>query len=268
MVFVSRAVNQVCGLLVKILSAVTRGFRRSFGLSIPSPELVVGSFTRISQLFTLGSALLGGGAAMMGWRARAIAISLTFSTIAVLTVTAGSSFYPYMGQRAQERERLESALLRPMPDSLPGATPIRFPDHAAPMGATIVGTASMYNPYRTKHKSDDVQTASGELYDPAAWTAAIQIDLREQFGGVRYGKNYHPTYALVESDERKAIVKINDIGPLKPGRVIDLNERSMRYFDPTLQLGLISGVKVTLLPGEDWTPGPIAEQLISVAAVK
>src|SRR3974377_1417627 len=144
MVFVSRAVNQVCGLLVKILSAVTRGFRRSFGLSIPSAELVVGSFTRISQLFTLGSALLGGGAAMMGWRARAIAISLTFSTIAVLTVTAGSSFYPYMGQRAQERERLESALLRPMADSLPGATPIRFPDHAAPMGATIVGQASHY----------------------------------------------------------------------------------------------------------------------------
>ena len=103
----------------------------------------------------------------------------------------------------------------------------------------------------------------------AAWTAAIQIDLREQFRGVRYGKNYQPAYALVESSERKVIVKINDVGPLKPGRVIDLNERSMRYFDPTLQLGLISDVKVALLPGADWTPGPIgSEQLISVATAK
>jgi rare lipoprotein A len=141
--------------------------------------------------------------------------------------------------------------------------------YAALMGTAIVGAASMYNPYRDGTDSDEMQTASGELYNPAAWTAAIQIDLREKFRGVRYGRNYQPAYALVESGERKAIVKINDVGPLKPGRVIDLNERSMRYFDPTLQLGLISEVKVTLLPGADWTPGPIrSEQLISVATAK
>ena len=110
------------------------------------------------------------------------------------------------------------------------------------------------------------KTASGELYDTVAWTAAIRIDLREQFRGVHYGKNYQPAFALVESGEKKVIVKINDVGPLKPGRVIDLNERSMRYFDPTLQLGLISEVKVALLPGEDWTPGPISsEQRINLA---
>jgi rare lipoprotein A len=141
--------------------------------------------------------------------------------------------------------------------------------YAALMGTAIVGVASMYNPYRDGTDSDEMQTASGELYNPAAWTAAIQIDLREKFRGVRYGQNYQPAYALVESGERKAIVKINDVGPLNPGRVIDLNERSMRYFDPTLQLGLISEVKVTLLPGADWTPGPIrSEQLISVASAK
>ena len=114
-----------------------------------------------------------------------------------------------------------------------------------------------------------MQTASGELYDSAAWTAAIQIDLRERFRGVHYGKNYQPAYALVESSEKKVIVKINDVGPLKPGRVIDLNERSMRYFDPTLQLGLISDVKVALLPGADWTPGPIGSELaVSFATEK
>ena len=82
-------------------------------------------------------------------------------------------------------------------------------------------------------------------------------------------ENYQPAYALVESGERKAVVRINDVGPLNPGRVIDLNERSMRYFDPTLQLGLIREVKVTLLAGVDWTPGPVrSEQLISVATAK
>jgi hypothetical protein len=34
-------------------------------------------------------------------------------------------------------------------------------------------------------------------------------------------------------------VKINDVGPLEPGRVIDLNEQTMRYFDPGMRRGLI-----------------------------
>ena len=72
---------------------------------------------------------------------------------------------------------------------------------------------------------------------------------------------------LVESGGKQVIVKINDVGPLRPGRVIDLNEQSMRYFDPSLQLGLVQDVKVTLLPGADWTPGPVGEPLpVSVAS--
>ena len=39
--------------------------------------------------------------------------------------------------------------------------------------------------------------------------------------------------------------------------MLDLNERSMRHFDPLLTRGLINDAKVTLLPGEDWTPGPV-----------
>jgi rare lipoprotein A len=132
--------------------------------------------------------------------------------------------------------------------------------YVASQPATVVGVASTYNPYRGGIGSGGKQTASGEPYDPTAWTAAIRIDLREQFGGVRYGKNYRPTFALVESGEKCVIVKITDVGPLKPDRVIDLNERSMRYFDPSQQLGLISGVKVTLLRYDDWTAGPIASE--------
>ena len=122
---------------------------------------------------------------------------------------------------------------------------------------TIVGTASMYNPFRPGYREGGPNTASGERYEPSAWTAAIQIDLRAGFGGVRYGRS--PGYALVEGLDKKVIVKINDVGPLKPGRIIDFNERTMRYFDPSLRLGLIRNVKVTALSGNGWTPGPLIE---------
>jgi rare lipoprotein A len=121
--------------------------------------------------------------------------------------------------------------------------------------ASIVGTASTYNPYRPGYREGGAETSSGERYDPSAWTAAIQTDLREKFGGVHGGK---ARYALVEGGNRKVIVKINDVGPLEPGRIIDLNERTMRYFDSTLQRGLIPNVKVTPLRGDHWTPGPMA----------
>ncbi len=163
-------------------------------------------------------------------------------------------------------ENSAKTAMRTVQDSI-DSEPRRIQLNAEAMRATVVGTASMYNPYRPGYNSGGPQTASGEMYDPAAWTAAIQIDLRDLFSGVRYGKNYRPTYALVECVNKRAIVKINDVGPLKPGRVIDLDEQSMRYFDPSLQAGLIHDVKITLLAGEDWTPGPVgSEQPISVAA--
>ena len=122
-------------------------------------------------------------------------------------------------------------------------------------GAAIIGAASMYNPYRPGYREGGVNTASGERYDSSAWTAAIKTNLRNEFGGVRYGAR--PKYALVEGAGKKAIIKINDVGPLTPGRIIDFNEQTMRYFDPSLQRGVIDDVKVTPLSGDDWTPGPV-----------
>jgi rare lipoprotein A len=135
----------------------------------------------------------------------------------------------------------------------------RLQEEAALSRTTLVGTISTYNPYRDGREEGGVRTASGELYDPTAWTAATHTALRNQFGGVRYGRLYQPVYALIASGEKQLIVKINDVGPLRPGRVLDLNERSMRYFDPFLTQGLIQNVRITLLPGEDWTPGPVGE---------
>ena len=125
----------------------------------------------------------------------------------------------------------------------------------AASGDAIVGAASMYNPFRPGWREGGPSTASGERYDPSTWAAAIKMSLRDKFGGVLYGVK--PKFALVEAVGKKVIVKINDVGPLTPGRIIDLNERAMRHFDPSLQQGVIYGVKVSPLSGDYWIPGPV-----------
>jgi rare lipoprotein A len=126
----------------------------------------------------------------------------------------------------------------------------------ATSGGAVIGSASMYNPYRPGYREGGEKTASGERYDSSEWAAAIKTNLRMKFGGVRYGAR--PKYALVEGAGKEAVVKINDVGPLTPGRIIDFNERTMRYFDPSLRRGVIDDVMVTPLSGDDWTPGPVA----------
>ena len=121
-------------------------------------------------------------------------------------------------------------------------------------GDAIVGAASTYNPLRSGWREGGPDTASGERYDPSVSAAAIKTSLRQNFGGVQYGAR--PKFALVEAAGKKVIVKINDVGPLTPGRIIDLNERAMRHFDPDLQLGVIYNVSVRPLSGDYWIPGP------------
>jgi rare lipoprotein A len=125
----------------------------------------------------------------------------------------------------------------------------------AASGDAVVGAASTYNPFKPGKEEGGPSTASGERYDPKVWTAAIKTSLRQKFGGVEFGAR--PKYALVEAVGKKVIVKINDVGPLRPGRIIDLNERTMRHFDPGMELGVIPDVTVTPLSGDDWTPGPV-----------
>ena len=122
-------------------------------------------------------------------------------------------------------------------------------------GDAIVGAASTYNPFKPGKEEGGPSTASGERYDPSLWTAAIKTSLRRKFGGVEFGAK--PKYALVEAAGKKVIVKINDVGPLRPGRIIDLNERTMRHFDPSLELGVIPDVVVRPLFGDYWVPGPV-----------
>jgi rare lipoprotein A len=122
---------------------------------------------------------------------------------------------------------------------------------AAPADATIVGTASFYD--------DPQQTASGEPYDPEAFTAAAQLKIRDKFGGIRFGRLYQPAYAVAEYENKKIIIKFNDVGPLRPGRKFDLSRAAMAYFDG-LEKGLLPDLKVTPLPlGQIYVPGPVTD---------
>jgi len=164
------------------------------------------------------------------------------------------NFYSYAGEMiARAGEAYYSAYVISTPPAAFGFTTWS----PATGGPTLVGTASTYNPFKPGWREGGILTASGELYDPVAWTAAIKVNLRENFGGVHYGKEYEPAFALIEADGKRVIVKINDVGPLTPGRVIDFNEQTMRYFDPTLQRGLVQSVKITPLYGKGWTAGPL-----------
>ena len=93
--------------------------------------------------------------------------------------------------------------------------------------------------------AQSVYTAAAKPRTPLTF----EPNLREKFGGVRFATSYRPAFALVESADKRAIIRINSVGPLKPGLVIDLDETTMRYFDPTPKLGPIPKVEITPLPG-------------------
>jgi hypothetical protein len=111
----SASVRLVVGLAVCLVSTGS-------AFAIPSPELIVGSFTSISQLFALGSALLGGGAAVatMRLRARGAQTRTTFAVLVgallVLAVSVGLNVYQDTSYGAAKQARLEATLTRAMPN--------------------------------------------------------------------------------------------------------------------------------------------------------
>jgi rare lipoprotein A len=116
---------------------------------------------------------------------------------------------------------------------------------------TIIGIASFYH--------EPQQTASGEPFDPDAFTAAAQLEIRGKFGGIRFGVKYQPAYAVAEYKGKKLILKFNDVGPLRPGRKFDLSRAAFAYFGK-LKKGLLPDVKVTPLPlGQSYPAGPVTD---------
>src|SRR5512141_2379089 len=114
------AANSAFGALVLCLLGTGQAF------AIPSPELVVGSFVSISQLFALASAVLGGGAAFATMRARQRGGSAQMSRgllyiavglFAAMTISIGVNIWQYVTDSNARQQRLEATLIRPMPKS-------------------------------------------------------------------------------------------------------------------------------------------------------
>jgi len=133
-----------------------------------------------------------------------------------------------------------------------------FADSKAPSGTgteTIVGAASFYDL--------SGETASGEQYDPNAFTAAAQLAIRDKFGGIRFGSLYRDAFAVAEYGGKKLILKFNDVGPLRPGRKFDLSRAAMEYFDG-MDKGVLPDLKVTVLPlGQEFAPGPVTDEQLA-----
>jgi rhodanese-related sulfurtransferase/membrane protein insertase Oxa1/YidC/SpoIIIJ/phosphohistidine swiveling domain-containing protein len=119
--------RRVClriGQLLTMSGAIV-AFGSGSALAIPSPELVVGSLSSISQIVALAFATLGGGAALVGARVmsnrRAAAgrtrlmLGISVAALLALIASIGVNFYQYSSQQAALQERLEATLIRPTP---------------------------------------------------------------------------------------------------------------------------------------------------------
>jgi len=122
------------------------------------------------------------------------------------------------------------------------------------------GDASTYNPYLPGWRTGGGTLATGGPYNPNSYDAALQLNLAKQYG-CGYGSRAI-CHAVVQAPNGHAmVVRINDNGPLVPGRVIDLNEKSMQYLSGGTMgrnSGIVKNVTVTLLCGiEGMALGPL-----------
>jgi rare lipoprotein A (peptidoglycan hydrolase) len=145
------------------------------------------------------------------------------------------------------------------------AKPTQGTVNQAAQGEPVSGIATQYNPFKPGERSGGTGLATGGTYDPNSYSAAIQTDIGRATGcGVGGGDICYAK--VVNNDNGKTlIVQVNDNGPLSgPGitgnRIIDLNQRSMDYLSgqPNSDNVTLKNVTVTMLSGNDYTPGPAA----------
>jgi peptidoglycan lytic transglycosylase len=196
-------------------------------------------------------------------RVGAMAAAVAIVTSSAIAAGDANSTQPQTQKIEQSTNTIAIATLGLAPVGPIDAEPDLLINRFAPMPSspmpdtTIVGIASFY----------DIpgETASGEQYDPKAFTAAAQLEIRDKFGGIKFGRLYQESYAVAEYAGKKLILKFNDVGPLRPGRKFDLSRAAMEYFDG-IEKGLLPDFKVTVLPfGRAYTPGPVTdEQLVAM----
>jgi rifampicin phosphotransferase len=110
-------------LLVGVVAALVLGAPSAY--AIPSPELLVGSLSSLSQVASLVFAMLGGGAALVGARVVSNRVGgeggsrLFWPAVIVVLVCLGASvwanIYQYTTEKAARQDRLEETLIRPTP---------------------------------------------------------------------------------------------------------------------------------------------------------
>lgn len=127
---VSRGIGRWAILAAGLLVGVVAGPLPA--MAIPSPELVVGSLTSLSQLVAVVSAVLGGGAIAAGARyrgARATGgpaspwpVRVALGAIVLAVAGFGLALHLHLSHSAERRQRLEATLLRPPPRSADGGS--------------------------------------------------------------------------------------------------------------------------------------------------
>ena len=110
-------------LLLGAVPAGICGLAPSPALAIPSPELVIGSLSSISQLVTVLTAMLGGGAAIVGARtsrsslhpvgSRRWAPVIVGGIVLVCAMSIICNVHQWVDYRDETTSRLEATLLRP-----------------------------------------------------------------------------------------------------------------------------------------------------------
>ena len=112
------------------------------------------------------------------------------------------------------------------------------------MANYVEGKASYYGT-----EFDGRRTSQGDIFNNRGYSAAIQIDIRNQFG-VPIGTG-EKGYARVTNlnNGKSILVKITDVGPLAPGRVIDLSQESFKALSTngSLTQGVLDNIKVEYL---------------------
>lgn len=106
-----------------LVIAIVSSFYPTFAHAIPSPELVIGSISSLSQLFALVAAMFGGGAVAFGARSslkggkhnQYSKSALKFAAVFAILffVSAGFNIYQYTSQNDRDLIRLQSTLVRP-----------------------------------------------------------------------------------------------------------------------------------------------------------
>lgn len=136
----------------------------------------------------------------------------------------------------------------------PKATPNQF---SAGASSTYRGAASFYSGLPSEGGN---RTSTGERVDPNSYTGALQSDLAKKYGGLRKGGVWADV--TDEKTGKKVRVYLNDTGPLRPGRVVDLSPRAFQEFAP-LSKGVQPNIRVDVLPpapaGQPYKGGPIAD---------